>query len=860
MQLFTDDEKQGFFSLFLIMALVTFAVSGAAISILYHTAVKEERLRLFDIATGQAALIESMAKFDAVYSQHDHPDGALGATLSQIKDAFALHKRTESSGEFLIGTIKDDRITFLLSHQHQDVKELPAIPVNASEAEPMRRALRGESGTMIGPDYRNVMVLAAYLPIPALRLGIVIKVDLAKIRAPFLRAAGIVALIALLLVALGALGISRISNRIILKIRNQNLALQQYADQAKATSQQLEMTNSDLTLEIAQHRQTTSALQKSEAYIRMLLNSISEGIFGLDQQGACTVINPAALRLLGYTDAAAVIGKNMHDMIHHTRRDGTPFPKEGCRLLAVLRSGRQEHLPDELLWRADHTHFDAELHSYPLTENHTTIGAVVTFLDITERKQAEQALRASEQKYRRLHESLRDGFASVDMTGRILDFNQTYADMLGYQGEELPTLTYVDLTPAKWHAFEAEIVEKQVVARGFSEVYEKEYFRKDGSVFPVELRTFLLRDDGGTATEMWAIVRDISERKAMERELALREARLDAFFSAAPIGMAILDRDCRYVKTNAALTTLFALAPEDHLGEALRDLLPPDLAEATEEGATRIARTGKAILNQEIMSAAPADRAGQKYWIQSLFPLPGEDGPAPLMGEVVADITSHKKARQELLASLNEKETLLKEIHHRVKNNMQIISSLLALQADQAHQPETRLVVEECRHRVRTMALIHEKLYRSRDLGAIDFADYLRDLIADLWRSQQAVSTKINFTIQADQVFLPLDTAIPCGLIINELVTNATKHAFTGRAEGEVTIRFHRQPEDNLCLIVSDNGNGLPDGLSMADAPTLGLVLVNSLAQQINATIAYDSEKGVECRIIFPYTTETQDV
>lgn len=144
-------------------------------------------------------------------------------------------------------------------------------------------------------------------------------------------------------------------------------------------------------------------------------------------------------------------------------------------------------------------------------------------LDITEYQRAQQALRKSEAKYRRLHESMRDAFASVDMTGRITESNRAFQAMLGYTGEELARLTYLDLTPQKWHAAEAGVLAGQVLRRGYSDVYEKEYRRKDGTIFPVELRTFLVPDDQGMPAAMWAIVRDITERKRAER--ALREAR-----------------------------------------------------------------------------------------------------------------------------------------------------------------------------------------------------------------------------------------------------------------------------------------------------------------------------------------------
>ena len=150
------------------------------------------------------------------------------------------------------------------------------------------------------------------------------------------------------------------------------------------------------------------------------------------------------------------------------------------------------------------------------------VGWVFTNRDITRHKQAQEGLQRSEQKFRRLYDSMMDAFVVVDMAGQIQEFNSMYQALLGYSEAELRQMTYVDLTPERWHASEAGIIQNQVLRTGFSEVYEKEYRKKDGTVFPVELRTYLMRDESGQPTGMWAIVRDISERK--KREAALRQS------------------------------------------------------------------------------------------------------------------------------------------------------------------------------------------------------------------------------------------------------------------------------------------------------------------------------------------------
>jgi PAS domain S-box-containing protein len=180
-----------------------------------------------------------------------------------------------------------------------------------------------------------------------------------------------------------------------------------------------------------------------------------------------------------------------------------------------------------MLRRADQTTLPVHLESAPFVDPAAkTCRSHALLIDLTTRRQAEEALRASERRYRLLHESMTDAFVSVDMAGRILNSNPAYQQMLGYSPAELGSLTYMDLTPPRWHAFEARLVREQVLPHGYSRVYEKQYQRHDGTLLPVELRTFLLRDEQGQPAEMWAIVRDITERKQAQAALAASQAAL----------------------------------------------------------------------------------------------------------------------------------------------------------------------------------------------------------------------------------------------------------------------------------------------------------------------------------------------
>lgn len=215
------------------------------------------------------------------------------------------------------------------------------------------------------------------------------------------------------------------------------------------------------------------------------------------------------------------------------------------------------------------------------------------------------------------------------------------------------------------------------------------------------------------------------------------------------------------------------------------------------------------------------------------------------------EIAERKQAEERIKASLVEKEVLLKEIHHRVKNNLQVISSLLYLQSKQIGDARTLAMFEESQHRVRTMALVHEKLYQTQDLAQIDFAEYVQSLISYLVRSYSGTSSRIRLSVNVDTIFLDIDTAIPCGLILNELVSNALKHAFPSDRTGEICVGFHADHDGQFTLTVWDDGVGMPADFDLQSTDSLGLQLVNTLVDQLAGTILLDTSHGTEFRITF---------
>ncbi|HOP74579.1 MAG TPA: histidine kinase dimerization/phosphoacceptor domain -containing protein [Bacillota bacterium] len=223
------------------------------------------------------------------------------------------------------------------------------------------------------------------------------------------------------------------------------------------------------------------------------------------------------------------------------------------------------------------------------------------------------------------------------------------------------------------------------------------------------------------------------------------------------------------------------------------------------------------------------------------------------MAGSLTDITGRKRNEQRIKASLNEKEVLLREIHHRVKNNMQVICSLLRLQSNSVQDSHSQMVLQESQNRIRSMAMVHEKLYQSKDLTEIDANDYLTQLIHYLMRSYAIQPDQVEVNLYISSIQLKIDTAIPCGLIINELVTNALKYAFPEGRKGRITVSLRMLADDcTIEFAVADNGVGLPEGFSLDDSPSLGLQLVITLVRdQLQGEMEMIRYPGTSFRVRF---------
>ncbi|HYT56063.1 MAG TPA: sigma 54-interacting transcriptional regulator [Verrucomicrobiae bacterium] len=307
-------------------------------------------------------------------------------------------------------------------------------------------------------------------------------------------------------------------------------------------------------------------LSDSEELVRLILDSAAEAIFGCDPEGTCLFCNRAAARLLGYDDPGELLGKNMHALEHHTRVDGTPYPIEECPIYIGFQKGRGVHRDDEVYWRKDGTSFPVEFWSHPIFRDGRTLGAVITFIDITERKQAEEALRKSEERWRSIFENSAIGVALTDLNGRFLATNSAYHKMLGYTEEELRKLTFLDITHEDYRESNWVLITELLEGKREQFQVEKQYWRKDGSSIWVSNNVSLVPGTENVPRFIMALSEDISERKRAEEALRKSEERSRTLLE---INNAIITNLTQEALLHAVTESLRRVVPFDRAGFSL---------------------------------------------------------------------------------------------------------------------------------------------------------------------------------------------------------------------------------------------------------------------------------------------------
>lgn len=478
-----------------------------------------------------------------------------------------------------------------------------------------------------------------------------------------------------------------------------------------------------------------------------------------------------------------------------------------------------------------------------------TIGddLLATLFDVTDRKLAEDTLRNKEATLRGILNATNESIWQFSPDGFVLMANETALQRSGEPAGEIIGRHINDIIPKELAQSRLARLRDAVESRLPTEFEDQ----NSGILFHHILYPVL--DSEGFVTSVAAFSRDITRRKLAQETLKSSAERLRLALNAAKAGIWEWDLKTNRNFWSDELWELYGLEPHscEPSYENWRRRIHPADRERAEQIVKEAAQNGTE-LHAEWRVQGPDS---EERWLLSLGrPICDDHGQSMRYIGIVMDITERKRAEIKLNESLQEKVALLKEVHHRVKNNLQIVASLLSMQAKRASNREAVDVLSDTRNRVRSMALLHEVLYRSGNLAHINFAVYVRDLLVHLLPSFGAISARVKVESNVAPVGLALEQALPCGLIINELVSNSLKHGFPEEHYGSVKVTLQPGEDQQLVLSVRDDGVGMPVGFDFAGTPTLGLKLVSNLTGQLGGQLTVEDPHpgGAAFTVVFP--------
>jgi len=631
--------------------------------------------------------------------------------------------------------------------------------------------------------------------------------------------------------------------------------------------------------DVTRRRSAELELRHSEEMRRALFEAGNNAIF-LVRNARIAECNERACAMFA-ADRAGILGRSLADFSPARQPDGRSSHLRLEELTATALDGPGRTF-DWQFERHGGSVFDAEV-----TLSRVELGgeelAQVLIHDITDRKQAEDALR----KYEFIANAAGSLMTLVDREYRYVAANNAYCQAQGKERAELIGHTMAELWGEE--LFQSTLkpaVDACLLGRTVN--YEATFrFPNDRvRVYDVTYSPYWHQEAGWYVTHVVVVSHDITERRLAEQTLSREEARLKANLRLSQM----LDSSLREMygaalaegtRLTGSTAGYLATVGEDRktltllLSTGAGGGLPEDRGEASLPLAGRWADALRRRTALRLDGSVPG---GTDNWpfagtpIARTLHIPVMDGDRVVALAGVANkeadytdadvhqltlfmnsvwqIFQQKRGRDQLRSSLDEKEVLLKEIHHRVKNNLQVISSLLSLQSTYVRDQADAEIFRESQNRIRSMALIHEKLYQSGSVSRVDFPLYARSLATTLFRSYRPAESNVQLKVDFGDVALGIDAAVPCGLIINELISNALKHAFPGGRGGTITLAL-RERDGRMHLTVRDDGVGLSERLDVRRPSSLGLQLVNTLVAQIGGVLEVDRTAGTEFRIAF---------
>lgn len=595
---------------------------------------------------------------------------------------------------------------------------------------------------------------------------------------------------------------------------------------------------------ISQRTKTDKVLCESEARLRLAQESTNVGIWDWKVEEGKLEFTPELNKLYGLPAGAIKSYQDWRDRVH---------PDDIDKLEVKRDAAIANHQPFDLEFRGRRASGEycwiSTKGGAIYSEEGTIVRVLGVNIDISERKQAERDLQDSETRFRTMANAMPLLAWIARPDGYVIWYNQRWYEYTDTVFEQMEGWGWQCVQDPKELS---NVLERWKASLATGEPFEMIISLRggDGVFRPFLTRGFPLKDNDGCVQQWFGTNTDISELKRFEQELRASEALYRSIAESIDYGVWVCTPDGRNTYASESFLKMVGITQEQCSNFGWGSVLHPDDAEGTISAWRECARTGG---NWDIEHRfLGAD--GQWHPVLARgVPVRDEHGEITCWAGINLDISRLKQAEEQIKASLAEKEVMLREIHHRVKNNLQIISSLVSLQANNLTDQRIREEFSDVNNHIYSIALVHEKIYLTNNLARLDFAEYAADLLHFLWSYHGALAEKIQLNIVAEPIELTVEMAVPCGLILNELVSNALKHAFHDGSSGEVVVGIeHNSDTYAVCLRVSDNGIGFPPGLDWRRSDSLGLRLVQILAGQLRGTVEAESGPGTEFRVTFP--------
>ncbi len=456
-----------------------------------------------------------------------------------------------------------------------------------------------------------------------------------------------------------------------------------------------------------------------------------------------------------------------------------------------------------------------------------------------------RVLRESEERYRFIVDNSTDVIVKLTPKGEIIYISPFCKNVSGYDAGELIGRNILHLYDKEDRSALIEAYNKIIEFPGIY-TFQHRLRLKDGSHKWFETTGKKLLKADGSVRSLISSSRDITSKKEAEKALRDSYEKLNLVINGVPALLAYMDTGERFVFVNDGYVRWFGIPREKIKGMRINELFKPD------DYSQLSGYIAKALAGENsIAEGFTWDREGNQRYVRGYFIPHLSNGAVQGIFSLMFDITDSKKAEEKILSLLNEKDLLLKEVHHRVKNNMGSIAALLYLQMDSMDNPAAVNAIQDARSRVMSMMGIYNILYRSADYMAVPAKPYFTDLIEKI-SSTYITSSKIKIENEIEEMVLDSGILFPLGMIINELLTNAVKYAFTGDKAGLIQVRIAKKDDRHVEITIKDNGVGLPDAMEISGSRGIGLTLVKMMIQQIKGSIKINRIGGTEFRIQFP--------